>query len=137
MVRSKGQQEQGEDDAGKEERRDDELVAHEFVGHVDAGEGRGEEADGDEEEEDLHGEMRLLGRLRALRGGGFVGLGASGLGASAARFADGDGGGLLLVELAEGDDPGGRLVVAAARGLVEAEGLEGSGEGEEDRTRAR
>ena len=35
------------------------------------------------------------------------------------------------MELGEGDDPGGRLVVAAARCLVEAEGLESPGESEE------
>jgi hypothetical protein len=48
------------------------------------------------------------------------------------ELAQRDDGGLLLVELGEGDNPGGRLVVAAARGLVEAEGLEGTGEGEEE-----
>jgi hypothetical protein len=39
---------------------------------------------------------------------------------------------LLLVKLGEGDDPGRWLVVAAARGFVEAEGLESSREGEEE-----
>ena len=36
------------------------------------------------------------------------------------------------MDLAEGDGPGGRFVAAAAGGFVEAEGLEGSGEGEEE-----
>ena len=36
------------------------------------------------------------------------------------------------MELAEGDEDGGGLVVAAACGFVEAEGLDGPGEGEEE-----
>ena len=129
-MRSKTQQEDGNEEASYQERSDDALVADELVGHVYAGKGRGEEADGDEQEEDLHGEMRLLGRLRGLGEGGLlVGLGGIEFGA---RFPDGDRGGLLLVELRERDDPGGRLVVAATRGLVKAESLEGSGEREEE-----
>ncbi len=48
--------------------------------------------------------------------------------------ADRDGGGLFLVELSEGSDPGGRLVVAATRCLVKAKGLQDAGEGEEEQS---
>ena len=44
-------------------------------------------------------------------------------------------GALFLVDLPEGDGPGGRFVAAASGGFVEAEGLECSGEGEEDQGR--
>ena len=58
-----------------------------------------------------------------------VGLGG---GIRRTLFADGDSGGLFLVELGEGGNPGGRFVVAAARCFVEAEGLKGSSESEEE-----
>jgi hypothetical protein len=48
----------------------------------------------------------------------------------------GDDRSLLFVDLAEGDGPGGRFVVAAAGGLVKIEGLEGSGKGEEEQGRS-
>ena len=48
-------------------------------------------------------------------------------------FSDGNDGGLLFVDLAEGYGPGGWFVAAAAGGFVEAEGLESSGEGEEEK----
>ena len=132
MRSSEGEQEERDDGARYQEYGDDQSVAHEFVGHVDASEGRGEEADGDEKEKDLHREMRLLWRLGGwLRGGGVGMLVGLRYDVGGAGFVDGDGGGLFLVELGEGCDPGGRLVVAAARGLMQAEGLEGAGEGEE------
>jgi hypothetical protein len=40
---------------------------------------------------------------------------------------------LLFVDLGKSDSPGGRFVVAATGGFVEAEGLERSGEGEEEK----
>lgn len=46
-----------------------------------------------------------------------------------------DGGGLLFMDLGQGGDPGRGFVGAAFGGLVEAEGLERSGEGKEEECR--
>lgn len=48
----------------------------------------------------------------------------------------GDGGALLLVNLGESGDPGWGLIGAATVGLVQANGLERSGKGEEDQRRS-
>ena len=47
----------------------------------------------------------------------------------------GDDGGLLFVDLGQGDENAGRLVVAAAGGLMQGEGLDGPGEGKEEQGR--
>lgn len=52
------------------------------------------------------------------------------------ELVGGDGGALLLVNLGESGDPGWRLIGAATVGLVQANGLERSGKGEEDQRRS-
>ncbi len=48
------------------------------------------------------------------------------------RFSDGNDWGLLFVDLAKHDGPGGRFVAAATGGFVEAEDLECPGKGKEE-----
>ena len=48
------------------------------------------------------------------------------------ELSDWDDGCLLFVDLSESDRPGGWFIAAAAGGFVKAEGLEGSGESEEE-----
>ncbi len=119
------QKNQRNDSSSKKDAGDQELVARVAVGHRKACEGGRDKADRDEEEEDLQRERVSLGS--GWRRGWSGCLRSCGIGAGSRRWfraAWSDDRRLVLMDLREGDDPGGRLIGAAALPLMEVERLQ-------------
>jgi hypothetical protein len=130
----------GDDCACDQHRRNQAPVANVLVGHVQTGDGRGEQSYRHDEEENLQRQsVRLRDHRRWLGRSRRAGLRLvvwSGCLFGWRQLSDRNHSGLFLVQLAERDDPGRRLVRTAAGGFVQAESLERARKGKEDEGRS-
>ena len=122
-----------------EHRGYEDSVAKVLVGHIESRDGGREEAYRHKQEEELQRQrVWLWDGWRRLGWGYWAGLRfirGSGRLFRWRQFSDRHNGGLFLVQLGKGNNPGRWLICATAGGLVQAEGLQRTSKSKKDQSR--